>query len=130
MASFGQLEGASGDPVDPAVQPERVQGAEPHEPRQPRRSGCGYGVEPSVLSILAAAGGPVQRRYTLPPQPHEPTEQQHRPGDGQNPPDRWAPTPPRASLLVRHSGGCTASAIGAGDLLVIPAPGRPAGRPS
>src|SRR5688572_9850833 len=24
MASFGQLEGASGDPVDPAVQPERA----------------------------------------------------------------------------------------------------------
>jgi hypothetical protein len=107
MPSLGQFEGASGDPIDPAVQPEGSQGAQPNEPRQERCPRGGDGVEPNVLGILSTAGGPVQRRHTLPPQPHEPAEQQHDASDAQHRPDGRAPTPPR-TMLVCHGDGCTA----------------------
>ena len=108
MPSLGQFEGASGDPIDPAVQPEGSQGAQPDEPRQERCPRGGDGVEPNVLDILSTAGGPVQRRHALPPQPYKPGQQQDYASDGQRPANQRRRPSPRAPLLVYHGDGCTA----------------------
>jgi hypothetical protein len=78
---LGHLEGASGDPVQPAIEPERQQGTYANQPGQECRAGVGNRLELCILRIFTPARMAVQQwRYQPPDQ-----DEQHSQADPPSP---------------------------------------------